>query len=62
MNLKTKNKIIKVHFNTSELALVVEHMYWNLAKETNGFTELLTHYDKDIKLYKYLKKVKNENI
>lgn len=57
MNLKTNNEIIKIHFNTSELGLIVEHMYWNLTKETNGFTNLLTHYKKDIQLYKYLKNV-----
>ena len=55
MNLKTKNEIIKINMSTSELGLIVEHMYWNLVNETKDFTENLKHYDKDIKFYKYLK-------
>ena len=55
MNLKTKNEIIKVHFNTSELGLIVEHMYFNLSNVTENFTENMKIYKKDIQLYKYLK-------
>ena len=55
MNLKTKNEIIKINMTTSELGLIVEHMYWNLSNVTEDFTENLKMYDKDIKFYKYLK-------
>ena len=55
MNLKTNNEIIKIHFNTSELSLIVEHMYWNLSNVTEDFTENMKIYDRDIKFYKYLK-------
>ena len=57
MNLKTKNEIIKVNMTTSELGLIVEHMYWNLSNVTEDFTENMKMYDKDIKFYKYLKKL-----
>ena len=61
MNLKTKNEIIKVHFNTSELGLIVEHMYFNLSNVTENFTEnmkiykkyLDNHVKKNIDTYKY---------
>ena len=55
MNLKTKNEIIKINMTTSELGLIVEHMYFNLANVTEDFTENMKMYDKDIKFYKYLK-------
>jgi len=55
MNLKTKNEIIKINLTKGELALIVEHMYWNLVNETKDFTENVRHYDRDIKFYKYLK-------
>ena len=55
MNLKTKNEIIKINMTTSELGLIVEHMYFNLANVTEDFTENTKMYDKDIKFYKYLK-------
>lgn len=55
MNLKTKDKIIKINMTTSELSLIVEHMYFNLANVTEDFTENMKIYDKDIKFYKYLK-------
>ena len=55
MNLKTKDEIIKVNMTTSELGLIVEHMYFDLANVTKDFTENLKIYDKDIKFYKYLK-------
>ena len=59
MNLKTNNEIIKIHFNTSELGLIVEHMYFNLSSVTNNFTDNLKMYNKDIKFYKYLKNLLN---
>ena len=55
MNLKTKNEIIKINMTTSELSLIVEHMYFNLANVTENFTENMKIYDKDVKFYKYLK-------
>lgn len=55
MNLKTKDEIIKINVTTSELSLIVEHMYFNLANVTEDFTENMKIYDKDIKFYKYLK-------
>lgn len=55
MNLKTKDEIIKINMTTSELSLIVEHMYFNLANVTEDFTENMKIYDKDIKFYKYLK-------
>jgi hypothetical protein len=55
MNLKTKNEIIKINMSTSELGLIVEHMYWNLQLLTEDFTENMKIYDRDIKFYKYLK-------
>ena len=55
MNLKTKDEIIKINMSTSELSLIVEHMYWNLANVTEDFTENMKIYDRDIKFYKYLK-------
>jgi hypothetical protein len=55
MNLKTKDEIIKINMTTSELSLIVEHMYFNLANVTENFTENMKIYDKDIKFYKYLK-------
>ena len=55
MNLKTKDEIIKINMSTSELGLIVEHMYWKLANVTEDFTENMKIYDRDIKFYKYLK-------
>ena len=55
MNLKTKDEIIKINMSTSELSLIVEHMYFNLANVTENFTENMKMYDKDVKFYKYLK-------
>jgi hypothetical protein len=55
MNLKTKDEIIKINMTTSELSLIVEHMYFNLANVTENFTENMKIYDKDVKFYKYLK-------
>ena len=55
MNLKTKDEIIKINMSTSELSLIVEHMYFNLANVTENFTENMKIYDKDVKFYKYLK-------
>ena len=55
MNLKTKDEIIKINMSTSELSLIVEHMYWNLSNVTEDFTENMKIYDKDVKFYKYLK-------
>jgi len=55
MNLKTKDEIIKINMSTSELGLIVEHMYWNLANVTEDFNENMKIYDRDIKFYKYLK-------
>ena len=55
MNLKTKDEIIKINMTTSELSLIVEHMYFNLANVTENFTENMKMYDKDVKFYKYLK-------
>lgn len=55
MNLKTKNEIIKLNVSTSELGLILEHMYWNLLNVTEDFTENMTEYQDDIKFYKYLK-------
>ena len=55
MNLKTKNEIIKINMTTSELSLIVEHMYFNLANVTENFTENMKMYNKDVKFYKYLK-------
>jgi hypothetical protein len=55
MNLKTKEEIIKINMTTSELGLIVEHMYFNLANVTENFTENMKIYDKDVKFYKYLK-------
>tara|TARA_Y100000361_G_C11038552_1_gene278649 strand:- start:109 stop:288 length:180 start_codon:yes stop_codon:yes gene_type:complete len=55
MNLKTKDEIIKINMSTSELGLIVEHMYWNLSNVTEDFTENMKIYDRDIKFYKYLK-------
>ena len=55
MNLKTKDEIIKINMTTSELSLIVEHMYFNLANVTEDFTENMKIYDKDVKFYKYLK-------
>jgi len=55
MNLKTKNEIIKLNVSTSELGLIIEHMYWNLANVTEDFTENMIEYQDDIKFYKYLK-------
>ena len=57
MNLKTKNEIIKVNMTTSELGIILEHMYWNLSNVTNDFTENMIEYRDDIKFYKYLKKI-----
>ena len=55
MNLKTKDEIIKINMTTSELSLIVEHMYFNLANVTENFTENMKIYDKDVKFYQYLK-------
>ena len=55
MNLKTKNQNLKVEMTTSELGLILEHMYWNLSNVTEDFTENMKIYDRDIKFYKYLK-------
>ena len=55
MNLKTKDEIIKINMSTSELSLIVEHMYWNLSNVTEDFNENMKIYDRDIKFYKYLK-------
>ena len=55
MNLKTKDEIIKINMSTSELGLIVEHMYWNLSNVTEDFTENMKMYDKDVKFYKYLR-------
>ena len=55
MNLKTKNEIIKLNVSTSELGLILEHMYWNLLNVTEDFTENMIEYQDDIKFYKYLK-------
>ena len=44
MNLKTKNEIIKINMTTSELGLIVEHMYWNLSNVTEDFTENMKMY------------------
>ena len=44
-----------MRLNKSELGLIVEHMYWNLANVTEDFTENMIEYDGDIKLYKKLK-------
>ena len=55
MNLKTKNEIIKLNVSTSELGLILEHMYWNLSNVTEDFTENMIEYKDDIKFYKYLK-------
>ena len=55
MNLKTKDEIIKINMTTSELSLIVEHMYFNLANVTENFTENMKIYDKDVKFYKKLK-------
>jgi hypothetical protein len=55
MNLKTKNEIIKLNVSTSELGLIIEHMYWNLLNVTEDFTENMIEYQDDIKFYKYLK-------
>ena len=52
MNLKTKDEIIKINMTTSELSLIVEHMYFNLANVTENFTENMKIYDKDVKFYK----------
>ena len=55
MNLKTKNETIKLNVSTSELGLILEHMYWNLSNVTEDFTENMIEYKDDIKFYKYLK-------
>jgi hypothetical protein len=55
MNLKTKNEIIKVNMTTSELGLILEHMYWNLLNVTEDWTVNMIEYENDIKFYKYLK-------
>ena len=55
MNLKTKNETIKLNVSTSELGLILEHMYWNLLNVTEDWTENMTEYSDDIKLYKRLK-------
>ena len=55
MNLKTKDEIIKINMTTSELSLIVEHMYFNLTNVTENFTENMKMYNKDVKFYKYLK-------
>ena len=55
MNLKTKNEIIKLNVSTSELGLILEHMYWNLLNVTEDWTENMVEYSDDIKLYKRLK-------
>jgi hypothetical protein len=55
MNLKTKNEIIKLNVSTSELGLILEHMYWNLSNVTEDFTENMIEYQDDIKFYKRLK-------
>ena len=52
-------QIIKINMSTSELSLIVEHMYFNLSSLTNNFTDNLKMYNKDIKLYKYLKNLLN---
>ena len=53
------NQIIKINMTTSELSLIVEHMYFNLSSVTNNFTDNLKMYNKDIKFYKYLKNLLN---
>ena len=55
MNLKTKNETIKLNVSTSELGLILEHMYWNLLNVTEDWTENMVEYSDDIKLYKKLK-------
>ena len=50
-------QIIKINMSTSELSLIVEHMYFNLSSLTNNFTDNLKMYNKDIKFYKYLKNI-----
>ena len=55
MNLKTKNENLKVEMTTSELGLIVEHMYWNLSNVTEDFQENMIEYKDDIKFYKRLK-------
>ena len=55
MNLKTKNETIKLNVSTSELGLILEHMYWNLLNVTEDFTENMIEYQDDIKFYKRLK-------
>ena len=57
MNLKTKDEIIKVNMTTSELGLIVEHMYWNLSNVTEDFKKNMIEYQDDIKFYKRLKKL-----
>ena len=55
MNLKTKNEIIKLNVSTSELGLIIEHMYFNLLNVTEDWTENMVEYSDDIKLYKKLR-------
>ena len=55
MNLKTKNETIKVNVSTSELGLIIEHMYFNLLNVTEDWTENMVEYSDDIKLYKKLR-------
>ena len=40
---------------TSELGLILEHMYWNLSNVTEDFQENMIEYQDDIKFYKRLK-------
>lgn len=55
MNLKTKNETIKLNVSTSELGLIIEHMYFNLLNVTEDWTENMVEYSDDIKLYKKLR-------
>ena len=57
MNLKIKNETIKLNVSTSELGLILEHMYWNLSNVTNDFTENMIEYQDDVKFYKRLKNI-----
>ena len=55
MNLKTKNTTKRINLTVSEIGLIVENMYWNLANVTEDFTQNMKLYETDIELYKRLR-------